>query len=286
MPPKSEYDGHKVILTTKHGKDKAIARPTWQALRAVVEVCPQIDTDVLGTFSGEVERVGTPREVALKKARLGLNLTGARLGVANEGSFGPHPAFPWIPSDHELLVFIDRDRDIEISEGLLTEVTNYAQCQARRIDDLTQFLERALFPSHALIVRPRHGNGPGLLFKGITDLQSLRAAISQCASASEDGLAHVETDMRAHLNPTRMRMIRRLAHRFARRIATACPCCQTPGWGQIRAKRGLPCRACGEPTELVVNEILGCVRCDFILPKPRRDGKREADESACPICNP
>jgi hypothetical protein len=41
-----------------------------------------------------------------------------------------------------------------------------------------------------------------LLFKGISDRATFEQVV--IAALSSDGLAHVETDMRTHLNPTRM----------------------------------------------------------------------------------
>ena len=128
------------------------------------------------------------------------------------------------------------------------------------------FLKRIGFPSHALIVQPhaeietpalrlgRYGHvrehlraklgeaGP-ILFKGITDRPELEDAIEAAASVSMDGKARLTPDMRAHLNPTRMAMIRAVAVKLAQRLARLCPQCVTPGFGVADIARGLPCRA-------------------------------------------
>ena len=44
------------------------------------------DTDVLGTFTGDVPRPGSPFETAVAKARIGMGLTGCSLGLASEGT--------------------------------------------------------------------------------------------------------------------------------------------------------------------------------------------------------
>lgn len=251
-----------------------------------VKVAVAIDTDTLGTFTGEVARVGAPREVAISKARLGVLSTGEKLGLASEGSFGPHPHIPWLALDHELLAFVDQELGIEIIETVLTDKTNFGHCRARQVEDLDQFLQRALFPSHALIVRPSDGIKPGFLFKGIVDDHALASAVALCSSASGDGLAHVETDMRAHMNPTRQRIIRQAAFKLVRRLCTLCPACGTPGWGQTETEKGLPCRVCGEPTELVRHEIFGCAYCHHLAMQPRSDGQQFADDGQCPFCNP
>jgi len=52
-----------------HGKERVFARPLRVALGLELVVPEGLDTDRLGTFSGEVERVGSPWEVAIRKAR-------------------------------------------------------------------------------------------------------------------------------------------------------------------------------------------------------------------------
>jgi len=263
-----------------------VARPLRVAVGLSVMVPTEINTDLLGTFTGDVKRPGTPREVVIRKARLGMSASGLPLGLASEGSFGPHPLLPFTACDHELLAFVDDEIGFTVVEGILTEVTNFGQCSARTGDDLADFLQRAQFPSHALIVRPNDGLKPGMLFKGIAEHAVLVDAVRRCAAASADGLAHVETDMRAHLNPTRQKAIRKVAFRLARRLACPCPVCRTPGWGRSGVERGLPCGNCGTPTEWIKHEIFGCARCDHQILKVRADGLQFVEPSLCPACNP
>ncbi len=280
------YRGRTAVLATQHGKERVVARPLRAALGLSVTLPAEINTDLLGTFTGDVKRTGTPREVVIQKARLGMGASGLPLGLASEGSFGPHPQLPFCASDYELMAFVDDEIGFTVVEGILTEVTNFGQCEARTVDALADFLQRARFPSHALIVRPNEGLKSGLLFKGIADHVALVHAVQRCAAASADGLAFVETDMRAHVNPTRQKAIRRLAFRLARRLAWLCPSCGTPGWGRTGVARGLPCGSCGAPTELIKHEIFGCARCDHQNLKVRADGLHFAEPSQCPCCNP
>lgn len=280
------YRGRTVILTTKHGKERSVARPFRSAMGVTVKVAVDIDTDTLGTFTGEIARMGTPREVAMSKARLGLSTTGEKLGLASEGSFGPHPHIPWLAADQELLAFVDQDLGIEVVESVVTDTTNFGHFRARHADELGEFIQRSLFPSHALIVRPNDGIKPGFLFKGIVDKHALSSAVALCSSASDDGLALIETDMRAHMNPTRRKVIRQVAIKLVRRLCKLCPACGAPGWGQTGTEIGLPCGVCGEPTELVNWEIFGCASCHHRATQPRSDGRRLADEAQCPLCNP
>lgn len=280
------YHGRAAALATKHHKEQVIGPVLQTTVGLTVFVPDDLDTDCLGTFSGEVERRGTPNEVALRKARLGMAATGLALGLASEGSFGPHPQIPFVAVDHELLAFVDDEIGIEVVEQILSPQTNFAHQAAKTVEDLTEFLTRVDFPSHALIVRPHSGWQPGLLFKGITTVDELRVAVQRCADASGDRLAHVETDMRAHCNPTRQQVLRELALRLGRRLAARCPQCGAPGWGMVDVVRGLPCEWCGGETDLVLREIQGCARCHHRESAPRSDGRHVAAPDYCTWCNP
>ena len=97
--------------------------------------------------------------------------------------------------------------------------------------------------------------------KGIVTVERLRAAIERATHHSEEGAALVETHMRAHFNPTRMTLIRRLAFKLARRLARRCPDGGAPGWGMTGQSAGLPCEECEAPTEMIHSEILTCAAC-------------------------
>ena len=282
----SIYQGREAVCATRHRKERIIG-PHMAALGLRMRVPLDLDTDALGTFSGEVPRLGSPYEVVLRKARLGMVSTGLPLGLANEGSFGPHPAVPFVAGDHEILAFVDDELGIQVAEELFSPETNFAHRVVAGIEDCRDFLRLARFPAHGLIVRPNAGSQPGpLLLKGITVWQDLADAVVRCAQASSDGLAHVETDMRAHMNPTRQRVIGILAERLARRLAARCPSCGTPGWGLVDVVKGLRCEVCDGATDWVREEIHGCPRCQFRRNLPRSDGRRVASAANCPWCNP
>ena len=75
-------------MATKHDKGKLVAQPFKDILDMTVQEV-LVDTDVLGTFAGEIERVGTPQETTVKKAQLGIEATGNPYALASEGSVGP-----------------------------------------------------------------------------------------------------------------------------------------------------------------------------------------------------
>lgn len=101
-----------------------------------------------------------------------------------------------------------------------------------------------------------------------------------------NGQVLLQTDLRAHHNPSRMTAIRRLAFRLVRRLQTPCPACQAPGWGLVETPAGLPCAWCGAPTALVRADIHGCASCDHRISHPRPDGLLQADPGHCDHCNP
>jgi hypothetical protein len=280
------YAGRTAVIATMHRKEEVVAPALMSTLGLIVTSTPGLDTDQLGTFSGEIPRDGTMLDVALRKARLGMSAAAVPLGLASEGSFGPHPAIPYIPAGMELLVFVNDERGIYVAESLITEQTNYDHLVISPGEASDAFLQKIGFPTHGLIVRPNEGEVASALAKGIVDPDRLRRAIETAAAASSDGRARMETDMRAHFNPTRMRSLAILAERLAQRLARQCPACSAPGFGRTGSRAGLLCETCGTPTELVVGEILGCPACDYTEERLRGDGLQRAPAQHCPLCNP
>lgn len=284
MPLASPYGGQRLCLATHHGKQRALALPFALGLGATLEVC-DCDTDSLGTFSGEVQRLDDALSTCQRKARMGLEQCGLRLGLASEASFGPHPAVPLLAVGQELLVFVDLDRELTLVEQRLDWRTNYSQTRLGPEQDPSAWLTQVGFPSHGVIARPLH-QPEGPYFKDLISPGALQEALDACRSLDSRGEVWLETDMRAHRNPTRMRSIRRLGVTLVRRLGSACPGCGAPGWGVIDRQPGLPCRCCGTPTELLAVEVWGCARCDLQVPRARRDGMEVADPQHCPWCNP
>lgn len=274
------YAGKSLLVATRHRKEAVIAPPMESRLRVRCAVPEDLDTDLFGTFSGEVERLDDPVTTARKKCLLALEMHPAELAVASEGSFGPHPELPLLPFDEEWLLFLDPRSGIEIVEVERSLETNFGSARVEQWGDLEDFARRALFPSHALILK-----GPdGELRKGISDADTLRDVFDRMGAGREP--LTVETDMRAHCNPTRMAVIRKAAERLAERIATHCPICVRPGFGITEALRGLPCASCGIPTHSVRGLLHRCTGCGHFMEQPRPDGRRTEDPTHCDWCNP
>lgn len=280
------YAGQTIVVTTKHGKARCLALPLRIGLGAQLNLAEGIDTDLLGTFTGEVARVGTPREVAIRKARLGMTATGLPLGLVIEGSFGADPVVPFVPLHHGILAFIDDERGLEVVEQVATNDTNFNHAVVSTVAELDRFLHRVGFPAHALIVRPHRGDAAQRIRKGLQTHAALEDALQAALRCSEDGKAQVETDMRAHLNPTRAKVIRRLGFQLALRLRRHCPACGAPGWGRVDVEGGLPCGWCRTPTHLTLHEVYACAACGHRDRYPRQDGLVVADPGLCPYCNP
>jgi hypothetical protein len=280
------YFQKKVAIATKHGKERSLGPSLFKHLQIQLIRAEDVDTDTLGTFTGEKKRKGSPLETAIQKARLGIFSTNLPFGIANEGSFGPHPQLPFFNADQEIVVFVDTERDIVIEEQMVSSATNVAEIKVSDLTQADQFLEQSQFGSHAVIVRPNSSPHPDPVAKGITDRKTLEQLFKTCLDQSSDGLVHLETDMRAHLNPSRQKVISELGEKLAVRLLALCENCDTPGWGNLDYLLGLPCESCQGPTELVAKEIQGCVKCTFRKVVGRSDKKTTAPTHLCPHCNP
>lgn len=278
------YDGQRAVLSTKHDKLPLIGPPLHRAVGLVVEAVA-VDTDTLGTFTGDVARPGSPLDTAIAKARLGMSAAGLGLGVASEGSIGPDPTVPLVTADRELVVLVDDEAGIVVWETHTSwDIVTGSTAVAGQAD-LEPFLTQVGFPAQQLVVRPNAG-GAQPISKGIATVGALREAVLDCASVAVDGLARVETDLRAHACPSRRVVIAAAAERLASRLAARCPSCGAPGWGRVDAVFGVPCTRCGTEVADLGAEIDGCVACEHRTIRPVVAPENGADPLRCPVCNP
>ncbi len=280
------YRGKVAALATMHQKEIAIAPPLLERVGLRVFPAAGIDTDALGTFAGEIPRVGSMGEVATRKARLGMAAANTSIGLASEGTFGPHPAVPWMTAGMELLKLVDDERGIEISESLVTSDIVYQSTIARPGDELGEFLAICHFPTHGLIARPNKPENTGPIVKDILSLNDLSKAVEKLARQSADGMAALSNDMRAHRNPTRMRSLNELAKKLAERVMSLCPACNCPGFGRTGYVAGLPCSDCGSPTQSRKADTFGCVGCEYQETRERADHMKHENPRYCDYCNP
>ena len=252
-----------------------------------VELASALNTDRFGTFSREIERKGSQLDAARAKIAAGFeNAPSARVGIASEGSFGPHPHIPFLALGRELIVLIDRETGLELTGHDVSLETNFEHTVVSNVGSAVEFAERIKFPDHGLIVIGYVDNQPApakALIKDITDRANLEAAVG--AVVNKCGAAFLETDMRAHRNPTRMSAIGRATADLVRRFRSRCPECAFPGFDVTERVSGLPCAWCGEPTRLIQREILSCCTCGHRQERSATD-KTTADPGQCEGCNP
>lgn len=276
------YAGRRVALLTQHGKETLLAPVLEPAFGCRVERVTRYDTDLLGTFTREIPREGTQLQAARRKARIGMDLAGASLGVASEGAFGTDPMFGLLPWNVELLVWIDDSLGIEVV-GRASGRARFATRRVASWREAEDFARRCDFPAHGLVARPDSAFDPRVR-KDIVDAHTLRAAFDAAMAESEDGYVVLEVDARAHRNPTRQAVIREAAKDLAARLRTCCAACDAPGFALAGRERGLPCADCGTATGETRADVHACVRCEHREVRPRDAGP--ADPAHCAHCNP
>ena len=275
------------ILATMHGKEQTIAPILEPELGLKIRVPTNFDTDRFGTFTREVERSGTQLEAARKKAIDALSHTGLDLAIASEGSFAPHPAFPMLPCDRELVLLVDLSNDLEVVGEAISTETNFNHCSVDSFDQAKQFAIKTGFPNHKLIaMTSKDSTDRNNMFKSIFDFDQLREVVTIAPTQSTTGKIHLETDMRAMNNPTRMNAIALATRDLVKKLKHCCPNCSAPGFTVSEARRGLPCSWCGAPTDLTLAEIYKCQNCGFEQEQLYPNEVQVAEPMYCPYCNP
>lgn len=277
------YANQRIALATIHEKDRALGPAFRRVLGAEIVVAPAINTDALGTFSGEIPRPAPLVETCLQKAEMAFESSDADCAIASEGSYGPIDRVPLAPGGFEIMAFIDRRRGVRLVETLATHRTNWRLYRFRANDPtVPAALKEIGFPHFgAFVMRNSDFNDA---HKDLRTVEQAVAAVNREAARSADGHALLISDMRAHRNPLRMKVLRALGWKLATRLRCLCPKCQAPGFGPVGSRRGLPCEACGDATHWIDFELDGCAACGHAASRPRRDGRLTAPRLACQAC--
>lgn len=277
------FKGRLLLIATKHKKEEIIS-PIFEKELGVRCVVPEhLDTDLLGTFTGELERAFDPITTARQKCEMAMELANTDLAIASEGSFGPHPSLFFVNSDEEFLIFIDKKNKLEIIVKELSINTNFNATSVSNLRELKIFANKVGFPSHGLILRPTKEN-INLIFKGITTWVKLIDTYNYLINHYDT--VYVETDMRAMYNPTRRKVIEIATNKLVEKIKTKCPSCKTPGYSITGMNEGLPCSVCKAPTKSVLSHIYTCQKCNYQQSKVFPYDKTEEDPMYCDHCNP
>ena len=284
----SIFSGRRALLATKHGKEAAVAPALRESFEIEVVSARNLDTDVLGTFSGEIERKGTPLETAREKIEMAARLYPDHdLFLASEGSFGSHPSSPFLPYNTELIMLVDKRNGIEIIGQYGTTSTNMAGKDVGTLAEAIEFAGKVGFPGHAVIIKTGKGKpGKGLTFKDLNNSSALEVAVRFALSGNGGQPIHIETDMRADRNPTRMESIRMAVMDLISNMKSLCPECEWPGFTVTERVPGLPCANCGLPTRATLKYILRCNHCGYTEDKLYPNGKEQEDPTYCDHCNP
>lgn len=283
MNLKALWKGRTLCVATMHHKEKVIA-PLFSEAFGINSYLPeQLDTDRYGTFSGERSRDHSAIQTAILKCDAARSLTGKDLIVANEGTFGPHPNLLFVPSDDEIIVLKDYLNNLTFIARHISLETNLSAITIQKEEDLKEFLDRVGFPSHGLILKKdEETNVP--IKKGIKDLKALNALVT--TYLRQEGSCYIETDMRAMMNPTRMKAIEQTTLKLLDKLHSLCPSCEWPGFDIVEAVPGLPCQGCGFPTPSILSHRYECEHCHFQEEKKFPLGKLTEDPMYCNVCNP
>jgi hypothetical protein len=279
----SRFKGQKIAFLTQHGKETVLKPALDFALGCDVQHVASFDTDLLGTFTRDVERGGSQLEAARKKARKGMELSGLSIGVASEGSFGPDPFTGMLTWNTEQVMLIDDERGLEVT-GSSQMVARCGELFTDSWEEASVFVVSQGFPSHQMVVRSQKKNVT-TFYKGIYDWATLEARFKEAQKASKEGKVWMESDLRAFANPTRMENIRRATLDLVKRLKSECPTCSMPGFWRSETLPGLPCKVCGAPTHLPRGEVWKCVWCTH-TDSTFRPSTETAEPKYCQICNP
>jgi len=268
-------------IATMHQKERVITPILHQEFGITTIVPANFNTDQFGTFTREIERTGAQIAAARHKAKAALAITGLDLAIASEGSFFPHPSFPIIAANREILLLIDRANNLEIIGELFSTDTNFEHRLVKNQQEAEDFANRIGFPAHALIAIAPDGK----ITKGINTIPVLNQVIELSINEFPNQPIHLETDMRASHNPTRMTNIQQVTWDLVKKMQSLCPKCNSPGFAIEAYKPGLLCGYCGIPTTQILAEVYKCHKCGFSEERIYSN-QLTADPQYCLFCNP
>jgi hypothetical protein len=276
------FANRKILIVTKHQKEQVIL-PLLETFGLEFVLSSKFDTDLLGTFNGEISRKDDAINTLRKKCQIALEIEDFDLAIASEGSFGNHPTVFFAAADDELVMLLDKKNNLEIIGRELSLETNFDTTTVTTIAELETFASKAQFPSHAVIVRPSDEDF-SYQKKGISNWEDLLYEFNYIVK--EFGSCYIETDMRALYNPTRMKVIAKATENLVQKMKSCCPICETPGFSITEAVKGLRCTLCNLPTKSTLKHVLECQKCHYKEEQKFPNGKEKEDPMYCDYCNP
>ena len=279
-----DYFRRKVLhMVSRHQKQQYIEPVLASRLGFICKTVSEVDTDLLGTFSGEVARTLSPVACAREKCKRAREYVNDGYLLASEGSFGPHPTLGWVTAGEEWLLLYDIEEDAELIVRDITLDTCFLGKAIANEQQCLDFLQKVGFPNQRVIVKSSQEQ-PEIIFKNGSTPEEIVKIMHNMLY--EKGNCYIETDMRAMFNPTRQQHLNKLAGLLADKLNSICPDCGWYGFSVTSVERGLPCSWCGTPTNSVSNEIYTCNRCSCKQNKKFPQGIQQEDPQYCNQCNP
>ena len=275
------FEGRKILIASMHKKEQVIA-PLLEANLNLTFTVSEINTDKLGTFSGEIDRILSPLDCARKKCEWALEQHNFDLAIASEGSFGPHPQLFFSYCNEEWILMVDKKNKAEWHSKLISTDTNFSTKKCTTMEEVYTFCEDVGFPEHAVILR-KDENTFDEIFKGIQAINQVEEISSMLLKKYAS--VQIETDMRALYNPTRMNNIAVATQKLCSQLMNYCPSCHFPGFNVIKLNSGLPCSSCGLPTKSIKSSDYFCQKCGWKEEK-KNESKTFEDPMYCDFCNP
>lgn len=272
------------VLATMHNKEKVISPIFSEKLGVQILVPIDFNTDHFGTFTRDRVRSGNQLEAARSKALSAMKHTGLDLALASEGSFGSHPNIPFLPSNLEIVLLLDKKNGLEIVGHNRTSGIKVCSKEVHTPEEAVLVAQSWGFPEQGVIVRLSEKSNRSI-HKEIVTIQELRKITKKLLSGWFAKSIFLETDMRAHCCPKRMESIKEATLDLVKNCLSLCPQCSTPGFVVTGAIKGLPCNGCGLPTELVMELIYSCQKCLHSENKSL-ESNTTADPGQCERCNP
>jgi len=152
-----------------------------------------------------------------------------------------------------------------------------------RLEEVNEFLNEISYPEYGVILKSRCG-GKWRVAKDFHTRDEVWRAFEMLHDKT-DGIT-VESDLRAHRNPRRMKIIGEATKDLISKLESRCPHCDFPGFSVTAVVRGLPCEQCAAPTRGVLKEILTCTCCRWIKERPFPKNQETASAGTCDFCNP
>lgn len=283
VPYPEYFSGKPLHVVSKHHKQQCFEPALFGRLGFVCDTVAEVDTDMLGTFSGEVERTLAPLDCAREKCRQALAYCSDGYLLASEGSFGAHPTLGWVSTGEEWLVFYDIKEQFEVVVRNATFDTCFLGESVTSEQQCLQFLNKVGFPAQGILLKNSRENAQ-LICKQLHTQQEVLDKFAEWVSSGYS--PYIETDMRAMKNPTRQQHLIQMGHLMADALSSICNACGWYGFSVTSLERGLPCSWCGNATESLLAEIYTCKRCHHSERIQFPKGIEQEDPQFCNYCNP